>query len=82
MPVHGDLDAVAEVELGEDAADVAAYGCWFDGESFGDFGVGVAVGDEAGDVAFAGCEQGARISVCWWWGRARGMPRSMTWRAG
>lgn len=52
----GDVGAVAGVEAALDVGEVGADGGGFESELVGDFGVGVTLGDEVGDLSFAGGE--------------------------
>jgi hypothetical protein len=54
---QGDLDAVVEVELGEDGRDVGLDGGDAEVEHRPDLGVGPALADRDGDLAFAFVEQ-------------------------
>ena len=59
------LDAVLQIELGEDAADVGLDGLLADYQLAGDLAVAVPAGDEVEDLAFArreGLEAG-RVAV-------------------
>lgn len=68
---HHGLDAVAHVELRQDARHVGAYGLDADRQLRGDFGVGHTAGDQAQDLALPRGQQTERVS-------AGGSP----WRAG
>ncbi len=62
----GGLDAVADVQAGEDGADVGLDGAFGEVEAGGDLGVGQACAEEGEDVAFARGEVAVR-----WRARAR-----------
>jgi hypothetical protein len=51
--MDGDLDAVAQPELGEGAGDVALDGGLAEVKRGGDLGVGQALGDQPHDAEFA-----------------------------
>ena len=61
MPVGVDdgLDAVAQVELGEDAGHEGLDGLVADDERRSDLSVGQSVRDEAEDLPFTGCQRSA-----------------------
>jgi hypothetical protein len=62
--VEGGLGAAAEVQFGEDVADVGAQGGLADGEAVGDLVVAVSLGDEAQDLDIA-AGQGAVARGPW-----------------
>lgn len=56
----GGLDAVADVQAGEDRADVGLDGAFDDVEARGDLGVGQAGAEQGQDVAFPGVRAAVR----------------------